>query len=328
MHDFAATLRLKYKKLKSHIQAQIRRAYWSYIASVITPLDATRTPQKSFWSFVRRNRTENTQISALKSDTTPDLINDPILKANILNRQFKSVFTNETPLTEHHKLPQEYPDIPDILFATPGVQKLLEGLDPSKAGGPDQLLPRVLKELAPAIAPIVTNLFNRSYRTGAVPQDWRNANVTAIYKKGKKTLASNYRPISLTCICCKLFEHVVTRHNMDQADRHNFLYALQHGFRNKLSCETQLVEFAHDLAKNCQNGHQTDVLVMDFSKAFDKVGHRRLLEKLSTYGITGKTQRWIQNFLSNRTQRVVLDGEQSDPVDVSSGVPQGSVLSY
>ena len=106
----------------------------------------------------------------------------------------------------------------------------------------------------------------------------------------------------------------------------NILYALQHGFRSKLSCETQLVEFVRDLSENMYDGHQTDVLIMDFSKAFDKVGHQRLLSKLQGYGITGQTHRWIQQWLNCRTQVVVVDGEQSDPVPVSSGVPQGSVL--
>ena len=82
----------------------------------------------------------------------------------------------------------------------------------------------------------------------------------------------NYKPISLTCICCKLFEHVIVRYIMKHTEKHNILCALQHGFRGMLSCETQLEELYHDLARNCQDGHKTGVLGMDFSKAFDKVG--------------------------------------------------------
>ena len=113
---------------------------------------------------------------------------------------------------------------------------------------------------------------------------------------------------------------------MSHTAEHNILYDLQHGFRSMLSCETQLLEFTHDLYRNCYEGHQTDVLVMDFSKAFDKVGHERLLEKITSYGITGRTHNWIHQFLSGRSQSVVVDGERSEPVAVVSGVLQGSVL--
>ena len=325
-HDRADALKSRYKKLKQDIQRRLRTAYWGYIASVITPPDETQPPKKAFWSFVKRNRTENLNISALKDLETGNLVTDSIGKAKILNSQFQSVFTDETPLTDDHKSPQEFPDINDIHFTEPGVLKLLLNLDPSKATGPDQISPRVLKELAPSISPVLTVIFNRSYQSGIVPDDWRDANVVPAYKKGKKMLAVNYRPISLTCICCKLFEHVMVHNIMKHAQEHKILYAHQHGFRSMLSCETQLTEFYHDLVSNCHGGHQTDALVMDFSKAFDKVGHERLLEKITRYGITGHTQRWIRQFLSDRKQRVVLDGEQSDTVPVTSGVPQGSVL--
>ena len=100
----------------------------------------------------------------------------------------------------------------------------------------------------------------------------------------------------------------------------------QHGFRSRLSCESQLTEFYHDIVSNTFEGFNPDVLVMDFSKAFDKVGHQRLLEKVTRYGITGPTKRWVAQFLSDRTQTVVLEGHRSDTVPVTSGVPQGSVL--
>ena len=105
----------------------------------------------------------------------------------------------------------------------------------------------------------------------------------------------------------------------------------QHGFRSQRSCEAQLVQFVHDIISNLDGavnrGHkQTDLIIMDFAKAFDKVPHRRLLHKLDYYGIRGSTHKWINSWLSGRTQKVVLDGQASDPVPVLSGVPQGSVL--
>ena len=121
-------------------------------------------------------------------------------------------------------------------------------------------------------------------------------------------------------------EHVVVSAIMTHSDKHNILYPLQHGFRKNRSCETQLLEFVDDVTKNMENSKQTDVLIMDFSKAFDKVSHNLLTHKLNYYGIQGKTNAWIQGFLSCRTQAVILEGETSGYVPVKSGVPQGSVL--
>ena len=139
-------------------------------------------------------------------------------------------------------------------------------------------------------------------------------------------MASNYRPVSLTCIASKIMEHIITSSIMAHASDQNILYPLQHGFRSKLSCETQLIEFVDNIVKNLQNGTQTDVIVMDFSKAFDKVSHNCLIKKLEYYGISGPTQMWIKNFLANRKQKVVVQGVSSSECPVSSGVPQGSVL--
>ena len=121
-------------------------------------------------------------------------------------------------------------------------------------------------------------------------------------------------------------EHIITSHIMNHADRNRIMYPLQHGFRRGLSCETQLIEFIDDVTINLDKGKQTDCLIMDFSKAFDKVSHSLLIHKLNYYGIRGKTNQWINSFLSNRKQSVVVEGEASDEVPVDSGVPQGSVL--
>ena len=157
-----------------------------------------------------------------------------------------------------------------------------------------------------------------------LPDDWRIASVSPVYKKGQKSLAENYRPISLTSVCCKIMEHILASKIMKHGEENNILYPLQHGFRKGRSSETQLIEFVDDISKNLQEGQQTDILILDFAKAFDKVNHSLLIHKLQHYGIIGKSVRWIQNWLANRKQSVVIDGSTSDAVSVDSGVPQGS----
>ena len=135
----------------------------------------------------------------------------------------------------------------------------------------------------------------------------------------------------LTCICCKTLEHILVSNINKHLALDSILADCQHGFRSQRSCETQLVQFVHDIISNLDGAvnrgdKRTDLIIKDFAKAFDKVPHRRLLHKLEYYGIRGSTHKWINSWLSGRTQQVVLDGQASDPVPVLSGVPQDLVL--
>ena len=156
--------------------------------------------------------------------------------------------------------------------------------------------------------------------------DWKKANISCVFKKGDKHLASNYRPVSISSVCCKLLEHIVCRHLINHFDKYGILTNLNHGFRAGFSCETQLLTTLNDLLISYDQGKQVDVAILDFSKAFDTVPHRKLLYKLNQYGVHGSTHLWLSNFLTNRTMRVVLEGEESEEVVVESGVPQGTVL--
>ena len=166
----------------------------------------------------------------------------------------------------------------------------------------------------------------KSLLTGKLPTEWVTANVMPVFKKGDKSLAAHYIHISLTCILCKVLEHILASNIVKHLDTQGIMYDLQHGFIENRSCETQLVMMIDDLARNASAGKQTDVILLYFSKAFDKVNHSKLLWKLHQYGIRGKVLSWIQAFLGNRYQRVVIDGEELDSIPVNSGVPQGLVL--
>ena len=203
---------------------------------------------------------------------------------------------------------------------------MLEKINSSKAAGPDLIPGRMLNMLAPELAPIVHAIFTQSLDTGELPRDWSLANVAPLFKESNRGLAENYRPVSLTCITCKLFEHIVCRHILDHVEDHKILTNLQHGFRSGRSCETQLITTTHDLLSSFNSKSQIDVAILDFSKAFDTVPHAGLLGKLEHYGIDSKILLWITNFLNNRKQRVVVDGSCSNFADLESGVPQGTVL--
>ena len=190
---------------------------------------------------------------------------------------------------------------------------MLKDLNPHIAAGPDQLKPHVLHRFREVIAPVLQVIYQKSLDTGRVPKDWSTAYACPLFKKGDTSLASNYRPISLTSILCKVLEHIVTTNVVSHMDQYSLLY----DFRSKRSCETQLVTLIEDLMGNSLAGSQTDLVLLDFSKAFDKVNHQKLLLKLHRYGIRGPSLKWIQAFLSGRTQTVVLKNEKSDTVPVS-----------
>ena len=141
-----------------------------------------------------------------------------------------------------------------------------------------------------------------------------------------KSLPNNYRPISLTCISCKIMKHVLCSHLSNHLEINNILTPHQHGFRKGFSTETQLIAVLDDWLSSLDKQTRTDVLLVDFSKAFDSVSHQRLLLKLNYYGITGNSLSWIENFVLDRTQCVLVSGTRSSWISVTSGVPQGTVL--
>lgn len=195
--------------------------------------------------------------------------------------QFKSVYTKENLENIPNKGRSPYPYMPKIQVTEQGVHKLLKHIKPHKATGPDKIQGRFLKEMALEITPAITYLFNKSLELGRVPKDWLDAHIVPVFKKGDKNTPSNYRPVSLTCILCKILEHIIQSSIMKHLDTHKILTDSQHGFRTKRSCETQLILTLEDILKTTSKGKQIDIALLDFSKAFDKVPHQRLNNKLN-----------------------------------------------
>jgi hypothetical protein len=170
-------------------------------------------------------------------------------------------------------------------------------------------------------------LFKASFNGECIPDEWRMANVCPVFKKGEPTNVSNYRPISLTCITCKVMETLIRNHLIDHINENHLLSEHQHGFLCGRFTNLQLLECLHDWCKARDLGYSVDVIYIDLKKAFDSVCHNKLLHKLRNYEITGKLYIWLNDFLYNRTQFVKVNGVLStSAVNVISGVPEGSVL--
>ena len=285
----------KFKNFRKATKSKLLEAYNGYVSNL---LDTTTNPDhptlgKRFWSFIKSMKKDNVGISPLKENGEGEAVYDSKKKANLLSEQFKSVFTQED-LENLPSLPQAFPNISQLNFDTVGIAKLLiSNLNVKKAAGPDQIPCWVLKNAAQEIAPFLQQFFSLSLQIGDIPWDWKNANVHAIFKKEDRSLASNHRPISLTSVSCKIMEHIIFSHIMSYLEEFKILSDIQHGFRKHHSCETQLLITLEDLARNLDHGKQSDIILLDFAKAFDTVPHQRLLLKLRHYGIQGTVNKWI-----------------------------------
>ena len=259
----------EYTRARNKVTKIIRKAQKNLEGQVCDNME--RNP-KLFWKYVQSKTQIKERIPDLK--TTNSVASTDHDKCEVLSEFFASVFTNE-PTSEPPtlSLPTTPTQMPAIEVTSDMVCKKLEQLKPGKSSGPDKLHPRILKEVAEEISIPLTSLFQTTLQTGRIPQQWKAATVTAIHKKGDRSCPSNYRPISLTCIPCKIIESIVRDHILDHMNDHNLFSPRQYGFISGRSTTLQLLHVIEKMTKMIEEGDDITVAYFDFQKAFDTVPH-------------------------------------------------------
>ena len=316
----------KYKEALNAATTEIRQSKRSYEQKLACNI---KNDSKSFYAYVRSKQNVQDKVGPLE-DSAGNIISQGFLMAEDLNGYFSSVFTKEDisslPVADA-KFQGAKSDYLGPLVVTPElVAKKIKAMKDNKSPGVDGIPPKLLMETVDQISIPLARVFNLSLKEGVVPFEWKEANIIPLFKKGSRNKSENYRPVSLTSVICKLLERLIKDHMVDFLVKHKLLNSSQHGFLKARSCLTNMLCFLEEITKWIDVGSPVDIIYLDFQKAFDKVPHQRLLLKLKAHGIGDSITDWIEQWLTDRRQRVVVDGEVSNWKSVLSGVPQGSVL--
>ena len=293
-------------------------------------VEAIRTNPKYFFRYAKSKSQIRSRVGPLRRGE--ELVGEPQDMSEMLRVQYDSVFSLPLPMENLPGTPNDRqveelgPELNDIDFAPEDFVEMVRELPAGSSPGPDGVPAILLKRTGGALGEPLYILWRESLDCGRVPQDLKTGKITPIFKGGDRSVPGNYRPVALTSHCIKVFEKIVVRRLVEYMELNELFNESQHGFRRQRSCLSQLLAHYHGILEALERGLDMDVVYLDFAKAFDKVDHGVLLAKLSALGIHGQLYTWIRSFLTGRRQYVAVEGAMSATSDVSSGVPQGSVL--
>lgn len=284
---------------------------------------------KLFYSYIKRSLNSQLKSFSLMDKNTNTIIDSQEEMAKCFAQQFQSVFVRASDQGSRPALLRStfsQLEIRDIVFTPEKIKKALDSLNNGSSPGPDEIPAVFLSKCKESLCVPLSNVMNDIIQTGCFPETWKKALVIPIFKKGNKQLAENYRPISLTSTICKCMEKIVVNELTTFFLDNHVIPPQQHGFLPHRSTVTNLLSKLQEWTQADDNKQPTDVIYLDFEKAFDKIPTDFLILKLQHYGVRGKLLHFIGSFLQGRKFQVRVESALSKEYEVFSGVPQGSVL--
>ena len=301
-----------------------------YYENLAKKLNNPLLQTKTYWSILKTFYNDK-KIPIIP----PLLVNDKFvtdiqMKANIFNKFFADQCT---PLKNNSSLPVNQifltqSRLTSIDFDEDELLKIIRALNINKAHGHDDISIRMIKICDKSLIKPLTFLFKTSLRSSHYPDIWKKSNIIPVHKKNDKRLVNNYRPISLLPVFGKIFEKIIFNKTYKFLLEEKLLNPNQSGFCPSDSCINQLIAITHEIFKafDCNLPLEVRSVFLDISKAFDKVWHEGLIYKIKSMGVSGQLLNLLENYLTNRHQRVLLNGQNSPWALVLAGVPQGSIL--
>ena len=318
-----------YKTVRNEYFSEIKIAKKCFETEQLKSLADEKNKPKQWWSLIKQIHQSNSSHEGIPPlEVDENILTDDKDKANAFNNFFLRASTLDE---SNAKLPDQdriviENDLTEITITEADVLDQLNVIDTTKAYGFDGIPPKLLKEGRKAICRSLCILFNLSLSFKKVPSCWKKSNVVPIFKKVNPSIVENYRPISLISTLSKTMERIIFKYVYNYFRTNFILSDNQSGFQPGRSTVTQLIEIYHEFCRSAEAGKEIRVIFLDISKAFDRVWHSGLLYKLKLAGINGDLLEWFKNYLSNRYQRVVINGQHSEWGSINAGVPQGSVL--
>ena len=282
---------------------------------------------KQFYQYIKTQENRDNIIGPFKING--DYIEDEKEMCKWLVKQYNSQFSSNSPDGKlENRLFQniQEEDLQETVVKKEDIIEAIGSMDPSSTAGPDGIPSKFLLKTKKTISIPLELIMNKSLNEGKIPKVFKLAHITPIHKGGSKFKPEQYRPVCLTSHIMKIFERIIKKAIIKHLIGKGLLNPGQHGFVPGRSTQTQLLEHFCDIYEAIAEGVRVDTVYLDFAKAFDKVNHQILMEKVLKHGIKGKIGIWIQEFLTDRKYRVIVNGELSEEQNVLSGVPQGTVL--